>query len=125
MSEPEGGFLAIPTGSSYSAQEGRALSIGPVSGADLRRAHLERGPTEPDWHIYLPPGVDSVTLPQLDPSAGVAVETLVFDRILVNAFDLEEGVDMETLFSSGGSPIEELLSVVERASYIREKITAE
>jgi hypothetical protein len=116
-------FLAIPIGSSFHAEEGRILSVTPVEGTDLQRIHLEGGEGEPEWHVYLPPGIDSVTLPI--PPEGVTDSAATSTRILVNAFDLIEGVPLEHLFTSGGVPVEELLSAVERASYIREKTSTE
>lgn len=120
---PVDGFLPISLGTIYGSADptDRMLKLAPVAGADFHRI-VFRGDTAQQWNVYLPAGLDEVEIP--DPTAfdATLVDPAASGKLIVNAFELEDGVGtLETLLTPGGDTLDALLRVVRRASYISQK----
>jgi hypothetical protein len=117
-----GPFLGIATNSVWDA-ESRTLSVTPMDGADFHRVILQ-APESWEWHVYLPGGVDTVVVPELDEGDGVTDRAGLATRFVVNAFDLAETATWTGLLTPGGELLDALLRVVSRASYVNLKVQA-
>lgn len=123
---PAEGFLPISLGTTFGSAEDeadRTLKLEPIAGADFHRV-VFRSSGAQQWFVYLPAGVDEVTIPDpkalaetlIDP-AGAEAKTLV-----VNAFELEDGAPgLDALLAPGGANLDALMHIVRRASYVSQK----
>ena len=119
-------FLPVLQGTTWNENGGRLLAL-PESDPEAEEGHFRRIMFEnadgTQWHIFVPAATTTLVLP--DPAA---LETPLADaavnasHFVVNAFDPEEGVSLDGLYTPGGHNLGDLLQVIERASYIREKV---
>ena len=93
-----------------------------MEGSDTQRV-LFKGRRGHHWTIWLQ-GVDSYTVPRkselISEDEGVNNEDRTEDPqlVLVNSFDFASGIDLGDLINPGATSLNELLHVVDRASFV-------
>ncbi len=114
-----GEFLGFPMGSAWDPDT-REIAALPLEGADTQRV-LFKGKQGANWTVWLS-GVETYTVP--DPNALLELGLELGDRttnvslVLVNSFDLADGVDLDDLGTPGGWTLGHLLHVVDRVSFV-------
>ena len=124
-----GDFLPVVQGATWNASGARLLALpGVAEGEDHFRRVMFENKDGSQWHVFIPGDIDNVVIP--DPTL---VETPLTDyagtatHFVVNDFDPRDAGTgaLESLYAPGGSNLNDLLAVIERASYIREKVASE
>ncbi|MGM0574981.1 MAG: hypothetical protein ACQEXJ_04535 [Myxococcota bacterium] len=112
-------FLPFPMNSTWDA-ETRTLSVEPLADGDVQRV-LFKGRTGEHWTIWLH-GADTYQVPVPDsvmgPGSDIGDRTVDPELVLVNTFDLREGLTLDALAQPGGLGLDMLLDAVDRASFV-------
>jgi len=112
-------FLGFPMGSEWNA-ENRTITATAVDGAPIQRV-LFKHKHGRHWTVWLN-GRDEIVMPTPQDYAaeGETLEdrTETIHLVLVNSFDLIDGLELDDIARPGGANLDGLLEVVDRASFM-------
>jgi hypothetical protein len=111
-------FLGFPMSGWWNPSE-RRVYWAPIAGADMQRV-LFKGKRGRHWTIYGSGETDFVQLPDVSDfeinENRIAIDDL--ESVLINSIDFEDGFGADRVAAGNGLPIDMLLTVVKRVSFI-------